>query len=93
LGIPGLFTKFANKMNSEITIVVRMSGGEESTGKCLVCLLRQNFENWKVILVDGCSTDDTCEWVKRPADQPERKGIKETFQKRGTVAARNLGIR
>jgi len=91
LGIPGLFMKFANKMKPEVTIVVPMFNARKSAEKSLASLLRQNYENYEIILVDDYSTDGTYELVKRSVDQSGRIGLKETWGKAGDCSSEKFG--
>lgn len=80
-------------MQPEVTIVVPIFNARESTEKSLASLLRQNYENYEIILVDDCSTDGTYELVKQSGDQSERIKVKQTRKNLGAAAARNLGIK
>jgi len=80
-------------MKSKITIVVPIFNARKSAEKCLASLVRQEYENYEVVLVDDCSTDGTYELMRRSADQSKRIKIKQTTENRGAAAARNLGIR
>jgi len=80
-------------MKPEVTIVVPMFNARKSAKKSLASLLKQDYENYEIILVDDCSTDGTYELVKRSVDQSERIRIKQTRENLGAAAARNLGIK
>lgn len=77
----------------EITVVVPVFNARQRAKKCLASLVRQNYENYEIILVDDCSSDGTYELVKRSVDQSKRTRIRQTPENLGAAAARNLGIK
>jgi teichuronic acid biosynthesis glycosyltransferase TuaG len=52
----------------------------------------QTFQNWEMIIVDDCSSDDTVEIVKREMELDPRIKLIELQKNGGPAAARNIGI-
>lgn len=77
--------------NQTISVVIPVYNGERTIGQCLESVLRQNYENFEVIVVDNNSTDNTKEIVKKLQSQFNNlKYVFESQKSRG--AARNAGI-
>ena len=79
-----------DEMNPEISIVVPLYNAEKYIETCIVSILNQTFENFEVIVVDDCSTDNTLEIVQK-FDDPRIK-IVHQFKNSGESASRNLGL-
>lgn len=43
-----------------VSIIVPMYNSAKYIGDCLDSILAQSFEDYEVIVVDDCSTDDSC---------------------------------
>lgn len=50
--------------NPAISIVIPMYNVEKYIGACLSSILSQTFENFEVVVVDDCSTDNSCAVVE-----------------------------
>lgn len=51
-------------MTPEISIIMPMYNVEKYVGECLDSLLAQTFQDFEVIIVDDCSTDNSCAVVE-----------------------------
>ena len=47
-----------------ISVVIPMYNAEKYIGACLTSILNQTFQNFEVIVVDDCSTDNSCAVVE-----------------------------
>ena len=47
-----------------ISIIIPMYNSEKYIGECLDSILNQTFDNYEVIVVDDCSTDNSCAIVE-----------------------------
>ena len=47
-----------------ISIIMNCYNGEAFLKKALESVLRQNYQNWELIIVDDCSTDNSVEIAK-----------------------------
>lgn len=87
--------KQSNKMSlPAVSVVIPMYNVEKYIGECLDSLLAQTFQNFEVIVVDDCSTDNSFAVVERYA--PKFNGrliISKTEENTGNVAfPRNKGL-
>ena len=53
--------KFENtsKTNPKVSIILPARNEEEFIGKCLDTLIKQNYENYEIIVIDDSSEDST----------------------------------
>lgn len=54
-------------------------------------IINQTYDNWELIIVDDCSTDDTCEIVKRIKDDRIRLFVNAS--NKGAALSRNFGLK
>lgn len=52
----------------EISVVIPMYNTEKYIGECLESILAQTFQDFEVIVVNNCSTDNSCAVVKNFSD-------------------------
>lgn len=74
-----------------ISVVIPAYNRENTIHYCLKSITEQSYENFEVLVVDDCSTDDTATIVKSFADRRIRCLTLES--RSGAQAARNRGIR
>lgn len=55
---------FLKTINLAVSVVIPMFNAEKYIGECLDSLLAQTFQNFEVIVVDDCSTDNSAEIVE-----------------------------
>lgn len=48
-----------------ISVVIPMFNAEKFIGDCLNSLLAQTFQDFEIIVVDDCSTDNSCAVVEK----------------------------
>ena len=56
-----------------ISIIIPMYNSEKYIGECLDSILNQTFQDFEVIVVDDCSTDNSCTIVENYI-QTHKKG-------------------
>ena len=71
-----------------LSVIVPVFNGRLQLPRCLEALSRSAFENFEVIVVDDCSTDDTRDIIERWGARYLR-----TPRQVGPGGARNLGVR
>lgn len=49
----------------KVSVIVTLYNYEEYIGKCIQSFLSQNFHDSEMIIVDDCSTDDSCKVVEK----------------------------
>jgi glycosyltransferase involved in cell wall biosynthesis len=81
-------------MNSEISIIIPTYNRSHLIGKTLESILAQTFQNWKCIVVDDNSTDNTNEVMKDYCEKDQRiRFIKRPSNlKKGANSCRNYGF-
>lgn len=80
------------KENERISIVIPVYNAQNVLQACVDSILRQNFSNWELLLVDDGSRDSSPALCDRLAEQNPKIRV---FHKEngGVSSARNLGIR
>lgn len=80
-------------MNSKkVSVIVPVYNGENYVERCVCSLLKQNFGNFEIIIVNDGSTDCTESICKKLARYDSRVKL-ITTKNQGVSAARNLGIK
>ena len=76
-----------------VSVVIPMYNAEKYVGECLDSLLNQTFKNFEVIIVNDCSSDNSCavveSYVKKFGGRLRILGNK---QNSGAAASRNNGL-
>ncbi len=54
----------AKKFIPSISVIIPMYNAEKYIGECLDSILAQTFDDYEIIVVDDCSTDDSCKIVE-----------------------------
>ena len=79
-------------MNDKISVVLPTYNGAEFIGRSIESVLAQSYENWELIIVNDCSTDNTKEVIETylPRDSRIRLISNETNKK--LPASLNVGF-
>ena len=87
--------KEIKQLKSPVSVVVSMHNAEEFIGECLDSLLAQTFQDFEVIVVDDCSTDNSVKIVKEYASKfSEKLTLTKTENHSGNDnVLRNVGLR
>lgn len=79
-------------MNDLVSIITPSYNTSKYIGKTIESVLKQTYENWEMIIVDDCSTDDTDEVVKPYLSDKRIKYIKND-KNSGAAISRNCALR
>lgn len=82
-------------MEIEITVIVPIFNSHKTLKKLFESLEKQTFRNFKVILVDGGSTDGSLDLCKAEEQNDQHFSVidsKQTTEKHDVATLRNLGI-
>ena len=79
-------------MNDLVSIITPSYNTSKYIGKTIESVLKQTYENWEMIIVDDCSTDDTDEVVKPYLSDKRIKYIKND-KISGAAISRNCALR
>ena len=78
-----------------VSVIIPIYNEEKFIGECLDSLLSQTFQNFEVIVIDDCSTDNSLEFVKSyaPKFNGRLKIAKTKAHSDGDYFLRNIGIK
>jgi glycosyltransferase involved in cell wall biosynthesis len=82
-----------NNQNLKVSVIIPAHNAAETLDWVIDSLLEQTWRNVEVIVVDDCSTDDTCQVVERIAGRDSRVRLVGLEENGGAYAARNAGLR
>ena len=82
------------KVIPEISIIIPMYNVEQYVSDCLDSVLVQTFKDYEVIIVDDCSTDNSCSVVESymPKFNGNLKLVHTETNSGGCAAPRNIGL-
>ncbi len=81
--------KIENKL---VSIIMPTYNSGNFIGDTIDSVIAQIYENWELIIVDDCSTDNTEEIVNIYSKKDSRIKYKKLFTNSGAAVARNRGI-
>jgi glycosyltransferase involved in cell wall biosynthesis len=73
-----------------VTVIIPVYNRAKIINRAIESVLRQTFKQWRLLVIDDCSTDDTFAVVSAINDP--RVQVLKTRQNSGAAAARNVGI-
>ena len=79
-------------MTPEITIVVPLFNARRNVEKCLESLLRQNYENYEIILVNDGSSDNTASIIEQIVQMNPQAHLLDIPKNRGKGYAVKSGV-
>ena len=82
------------EMNKEnlVSIIMPAYNCKDFIGVALDSVVNQTYQNWEVIVVDDCSTDDTVEVIKEYIKKDNRIKYYKLEKNSGAAIARNMAI-
>lgn len=79
-------------MNDLVSIITPSYNSSPFIAETVASVLSQTYPIWELLVVDACSTDDTCEIVWQCAKKDERIKLIELGHNRGPAVSRNRGV-
>ncbi|WP_027339026.1 glycosyltransferase family 2 protein [Halonatronum saccharophilum] len=79
--------------NKLISIVTPLYNSEDYISKTIESVLGQTHQNWELIIVDDCSSDNGVQIVRKYQKQDSRIKLIELKKNSGSAVARNTAIR
>lgn len=79
-------------MNDVVSIITPMYNAEHYVAETMDSVLKQTYENWEMIIVDDCSTDQSPDIVKQYAKKDGRIRYYRNTQNLGVAKSRNAAI-
>lgn len=81
-------------MNDKVSVIVPIYNVEKYLKKCIDSILNQKYQNFEIILIDDCSTDNSLKIAEKYAiDYFERISLLIHNENRGLAATRNTGLK
>lgn len=77
---------------SKIDIIIPVYNAEKYIEATINSIKKQNYKNWKLILIDDCSTDKTREICQKLSTSDSKITYIKLKQNQGPSVARNVGI-
>jgi len=75
-----------------VSIVVPVYNAARFMDDTIQSVLNQTYQNWELLLVDDCSSDDSVQIIKKYQKKDERIKLFELSKNSGAAIARNTGI-
>lgn len=77
-----------------VTIIIPVFNAEKYIAETIESVVSQRYTNWELIIVDDCSTDKSCEVVKRFQKEDQRINLMEIdINFGGPARPRNIGLK
>jgi len=77
----------------EISVIIPTYNRAHLIGRAIQSVLNQSYQDFEIIIVDDCSTDNTEELIKELEKKDERIRYIKHEKNKGAAAARNTGIK
>jgi teichuronic acid biosynthesis glycosyltransferase TuaG len=75
-----------------VSVVTPAFNAERLIGEMVASVRAQTLQDWELLVVDDCSTDDTVEAVQRASAADPRVRLLESRANGGAAASRNVGL-
>lgn len=75
-----------------VSIIMPAYNCAEWIGKSISSIIAQTYENWELIIVDDCSTDNTLDVVEEYSKSDKRIKLHKLTQNSGAAIARNTAV-
>ena len=79
--------------NPKVSIIMAAYNAELYIEQTICSILKQNYINWELFIVDDCSTDSTLKIIEDFAINDSRINILRCSKNSGQAHARNIGIK
>lgn len=76
-----------------ISVVTPMYNSEQYIGETIASVRNQSYENWEMIIVDDCSTDQSADIVKKQMEEDARIHYYQNNENKGVAQSRNMAIK
>ena len=79
-------------MNTKVSIIVPVYNAGRFLEETIGSVIRQEFQDWELLLVDDCSSDESVSIIETYAAQDKRIRLIRQTKNQGAAAARNRGV-
>ena len=73
-----------------VSVIIPVYNSEKYVKEAIDSVLKQTYQNFEIIVVDDCSTDNSCQIIKKIDDQRIR--LIKLDKNSGVAVARNIAI-
>ena len=80
-------------MNPEISVILPCYNVSRYLEKCIASIRNNDFNDYEIICINDCSTDNTLDVLKRLADSESRLRIIDLHENGGLANGRKVGIK
>ena len=80
-------------MSKKVSVITPAYNASEYIGEMIESVLNQTYDNWEMLIVDDCSSDNTVEIVKSYAEKDSRIKLILHSQNQGVATARNTALK
>lgn len=85
-------SKAGQIMEDKVTVVTPTWNSAKFIRETIASVQAQTYQNWEMIIVDDCSTDNTVELVKEISKKDARVRLIEQKENQGAAIARNFAV-
>lgn len=79
-------------MNELISVIMPAYNSEKYIGDAITSILKQTYDNYELIIVDDCSTDNTANIIKGYMSQNNKIRVIKNSENIGVAQTRNKGV-
>lgn len=79
-------------MSFLVSVIMPCHNSSDFISKSIQSVINQNFDNWELIIIDDCSTDQSREVIQHYVNQDSRIKLICLDENSGAAVARNTGI-
>lgn len=76
-----------------VSVITPMYNGEKYLAEMIDSVINQTYDNWELVIVDDCSTDDSCKIVQEYIKRDNRIKLIKQKKNAGPAEARRVSIR
>ena len=81
-----------SKTNNTVSIIMPAYNCQKYIAESIESVKKQTYQEWELLIVDDCSTDNTCRIVRTYAEDDDRIRLYNQSDNLGAGAARNRGL-
>ena len=85
-------TSELNDQQEKVSIIIPVYNASNTISTALESLINQTWKNIEIIVVDDCSTDDTCKIIEKIAYLDNRIFLVKKYKNEGAYISRNVGL-
>ena len=80
-------------LNNLVSVVMPSYNSGDYIEMSIRSVLEQTYQNWELLIVDDCSTDDTMTKIMALKENEERISVYQNVYNRGAAVSRNIALR